>query len=138
MVTLQEEEVAPAPPAPAARPPAVRRVVRSFAAEDVIELVGSAASSVAIVTIGYYHLLDFSGLLGYLVCLYLTFLVVYGAVTAVNNPRPIVVDRLVATTLYLAAAVVSVALVSTLVYTFAKGWQALSHLNFYTHDMSGV
>ena len=89
-------------------------------------------------TIGYEHILDFSGTLGFLICLYLTFMVVYAVVLSVSTPRPIVVERLVTVTLWLAAAVVLFALGTTLVYTFLKGWGALVHTNFFTHDMSGV
>ena len=58
--------------------------------------------------------------------------------SASSNPRPIVVERLVAATLYLAAAIVVFALASTVIYTFGKGWHALVHADFLTHDMSGV
>ncbi len=89
-------------------------------------------------TIGYEHILDFSGTLGFLICLYLVFMVVYAVVLSISTPRPIAVERLVTVTLWLAAAVVLFALVTTLVYTFLKGWRALVHTNFFTHDMSGV
>jgi phosphate transport system permease protein len=109
-----------------------------FGTEDWLGLGGSVLSSFALVVIGYEHILDFSGLLGFLVCWYLVFMAVYGAVTAVAHPRTIVVDRLVAVSLYLAAGVVVLALGTTLVYTFVKGWMAVTHLSFLTHDMSGV
>ena len=122
-------------PAPTPRRP---RRVRALTAEEWLSLVGSALASLALVTIGYEHILDFSGTLGFLICLYLTFMVVYAVVLSVSTPRPIVVERLVTVTLWLAAAVVLFALGTTLVYTFLKGWGALVHTNFFTHDMSGV
>jgi len=96
------------------------------------------AGSFALVVVGYLHILDFSGTLGFLVCWYLTFVCVYALVLAATLPRAIVVERLVAATLYVATAVVLVALGSTIVYTLAQGWKALSHANFFTHDMAGV
>jgi phosphate transport system permease protein len=124
----------PAPPARKRTP----RKVRIFTAEDWVSLVGSVCSSFALVVIGYEHILDGSGTLGFLVTWYLAFMVVYGAVVSISNPRHIVVERLVASTLTLAATVVLVALGSTIVYTFAQGWRAFVHLNFFTHDMAGV
>jgi phosphate transport system permease protein len=124
----------PAPPRPK-RPP---RKIRVFTAQDWWSLFGSLASSFALVMVGYEHILDLSGLLGFLVCWYLVFLAVYATLVSISNPRPVVVERLVAATLYLAAAVVILALGSTVVYTFAKGWQAFDHLGFFTHDMAGV
>jgi phosphate transport system permease protein len=121
--------------------PTVRRTprrIRKFTAEDRFAAIGSLLASFALVYVGYLHILYFSGLLGFLVCWYLVYLVVYGVVVSVTNPRPIVVERLVTSTLYLASAVVVLALGSTVVYTFAKGWRAIVHLNFFTHDMAGV
>jgi phosphate transport system permease protein len=124
-------------PPPAPSKPVPRRV-RSFTTDDWLSLVGSLAASFALVAVGYLHLLDFSGTLGFAVCWYLVFLVLYGAVVAVSNPRHVVVERLVTVTLYLAAAVVLFALGSTIVYIFVQGWRALVHVNFFTHDMAGV
>jgi phosphate transport system permease protein len=122
-------------PAPKPRRP---RRLHALTGEEWLSLIGSALASVALVTIGYEHILDFSGTLGYLVCLYFTFMVVYAVVLSVSTPRPIVVERLVTVTLWLAAAIVIFALATTVVYTFLKGWRALVHANFFTHDMSGV
>ena len=122
-------------PRPAPRTP---RRIRRFTAEDRFAAIGSFLGSLALVYIGYLHILYFSGVLGFLVCWYVTFMVLYGVVVSVSNPRPIVVERLVTSTLYLASAVVVLALGSTVLYTFAKGWRALVHLNFFTRDMAGV
>ncbi|MFZ0248344.1 MAG: hypothetical protein WAL61_00245, partial [Acidimicrobiales bacterium] len=87
-------------------PPPVRRTprrIRRYTAEDRFAAVGSFLASFALVYVGYLHILYFSGLLGFLICWYVTFLVVYGVVVSVANPRPIVVERLVTSTLWLAA-----------------------------------
>jgi phosphate transport system permease protein len=123
------------PPAPAVpRPRRTRRLTR----QDVLALCCSLLASFALVEIGYEHILDFSGTLGFLLCWFVVFQAVYAIVLAVDNPRPIVVERLVTTTLWVVAGIVLFALGTTIVYVFAKGWQALVHLNFYTHDMAGV
>jgi phosphate transport system permease protein len=123
--------------APPARPRTPRRI-RSFTPEDRFAAVGSVLASLALVYVAYLHIFYFSGLLGFLLCWYVAYLVVYGVVVSLANPRPIVVERLVTSTLYLASAVVVLALGSTVVYIFAKGWRALVHVNFFTHDMAGV
>ncbi len=104
----------------------------------MVALVGSLVASLALVAVGYLHILDFSGLVGFLVCWYLTFMVVYTVVLSVTYPGFIVLERLVAATLYVASAIVLFALGTTVVYTFIQGWHALVHVNFYTHDMAGV
>jgi phosphate transport system permease protein len=139
---LAKSERGTPPARPARREPPVQpdrpRRVRALTSEDVIALVGSLLASFALVFIGYLHILDFSGLVGFLVCWYLTFMLVYTLVLAVNNPRFMVLERLVAATLYVASAIVLFALGTTVVYTFVQGWHALVHVNFYTHDMAGV
>ena len=116
----------------------VPRRVRSLTLDDHLAMLGSLASSFALVEIVYNHLLDTSGLLGFLICWYLAFVLVYGIVLRMSNPRPFVVERLVTATLYVAAAIVVFALGTTVVYTFGQGWHALVHAGFFTHDMSGV
>lgn len=136
MTTLES-----APPRRLSTPPGrkpVPRKLRSFTADDRMALVGSLLSSLALVTVGYEHLLDTSGVLGFLLCWFVAFLVIYGGVVAISNPRPFVVERLVTATLYAAATVVIVALGSTVLYTLIQGWHALVHLGFFTHDMSAV
>ena len=115
-----------------------RRRTRTLSRQDILALVCSLLASFALIEIGYEHILDFSGLLGFLVCWYLTFMAVYALVLSVANSRVIVVERLVTATLYVIAAIVLFALGTTVVYVFAKGWHALVHVNFFTHDMSGV
>ena len=73
-----------------------------------------------------------------IVCWYFVFLLVYGTVVAIANPRHIVTERLVAATLYLIAALVIFGLATTVIYTFARGLAGIRHLNFFTHDMAGV
>ena len=55
----------------APRPQRGPRRIRVFTAEDWWSLVGGLASAFALVVVGYLHILDFSGLLGFLVSWYL-------------------------------------------------------------------
>jgi phosphate transport system permease protein len=116
----------------------VPRTVRTFTADDWLSLIGSLLSSLALVTVVYEHILDGSGTVGFSVCWYFAFLLIYASVVAMSNPRQIVAERLVTAALYAAALLVVFALSTTVVYTFVKGSHALVHLNFFTHDMSGV
>ena len=47
-------------------------------------------------------------------------------------------DRLAASVVTGGALVVGTALVSTIVFVVIRGWEPLTHLNFFTHDMAGV
>jgi phosphate transport system permease protein len=134
---LAEAGGAAGPVAPVRKPRRIRRTP-AFSTDDWLSLGGALLASYALVYVGYDHLLDFSGLFGFGICWYLMFLLVYAGVVAAAHPRTIVVERLVSATLYLVAGVVIFALGSTVVYTFAKGWHAFVHVNFFTHDMAGV
>jgi len=114
------------------------RQLRAREIDDVASLVGSALGSLALVWVGYERVFALSGGLGFLICWYLGFLGLYAAVTALSHSRPLVIDRLMGAVVYGAAAVVGLALVTTIAFIFFKGWPALHHLNFYTQDMSGV
>ena len=114
------------------------RQIRRLVLDDWLSLGGAILGSLAVVDVVFEHVLDGSGTLGFLVCWYVGFLVLYAALVRMSNPRPIVVDRLVTTAAWGAAAVVVLALGTTVVYTFARGHQAFMHVNFFTRDMAGV
>lgn len=122
----------PGPSADRPRPVVVRTL------DDRLALWGSLAGSGAFVWVAYERLLPFSGTVGFILCWYVTFLVLYGAVSALSHPRPVVWDRLATAVVHGGAAVVLIAVFSTIIYTFAEGWHALVHLNFFTHDMAAV
>jgi phosphate transport system permease protein len=113
------------------------RQVRRLTVDDWLSLWGAVLGSLAVVDVVFEHILDGSGTLGFLVCWYLTFLVLYAALVAMSNPRPIVVDRLVTTAAWAAGLIVVFAISTTVVYTFIRGHAAFMHLNFFTKDMSG-
>jgi phosphate transport system permease protein len=120
------------------REPDRPRAVRARTADDRFAVAGCLAGSGALVWVAYERLLPFSGPLGFLLCWFTAFLAFYAAVTAMSHPRPVVWDRLVTAIVYGGAAVVGLAVVSTVAYTFFQGRHALVHLNFFTHDMAGV
>jgi phosphate transport system permease protein len=138
MTAITTEKPAGTAPRPAEPRHDRPRKLRVMTFDDWMSLVGSLLSSLALVEIVYEHLLDGSGTLGFLVVWYLTFLLIYGAVVRMSNPRIIVVERLVTVALWAAAGVVVFALGTTVVYTFLKGVHSLVHLNFFTKTMAGV
>ena len=115
-----------------------RRRVRATTLDDRLELAGSALSALCVIGLIYGHLLPLNGALGFLVLWYLAFVGIYAVVVSVSNPRPIVIDRLVTATLLIASVIVVAALASAVIYTFVKGWQALTNVRFLTHDMSAI
>jgi len=125
---------APRPDEPVDRP----RRITTRTVDDLASSIGSGLGAFALVWVLYERVLPLSGPLGFVICTYVAYLVIYAVVTAISNPRPVVVDRLVAAVVTGGAVVVAGALVTTLGFVFIKGWSALHHWNFYTQDMAGV
>jgi phosphate transport system permease protein len=126
--------VADDPDLPIDRPRSLK--VRTL--DDIASLLGAAAGSLAAVWILYERVFAFSGTLGFVISWYAAFLALYAGVSAMSNPTPVVVDRLMAALVAGGAAIIGVALVTTIGFVFVRGWPALSHLNFYVKDFGGI
>ncbi|GLZ43069.1 phosphate ABC transporter permease PstA [Actinokineospora sp. NBRC 105648] len=113
-----------------------RRVLRSRSPEDRAELVGSAVAGFALVWLAYQRLLPTSGLLGFLVCWYAAFLLVYVLVTLQRHGVVEVADRVAGVAVRTGAAMVGTTLVFVVGYTVARGLEAMSHSNFYTQELT--
>jgi phosphate transport system permease protein len=114
------------------------RRIRGLDLDGVASALGSALGSLGLVWVLFEQVLGWSGYPAFLLCWFVTFLGVYAAVSARGNPRPVVFSRLAGAVVGTAACLVGFALGTTVVYVFYKGWSAIRHLNFYTHDMAGV
>lgn len=129
----------PTPVAPAPVPtPDLPRALRSLTLDDRATLIGAFAGSLAATWVSYEYVLPFSGLTGFFVCWYLTFIAFYVGVTALTNPLTVVVDRLASSLVQGGALLTGLALFSAVFLTFARGYHALLHLNFITKSMGGV
>ena len=106
--------------------------------DDVMSVVGSMVGAFGLVWIVVGRMLPLQGVLGFVICWYAVFVAMYTVVTAMSHPKTVVLDRVMRSLITGGAAVVGIALVSTIVYVFWRGHPALFHVNFYTHDMYGV
>jgi phosphate transport system permease protein len=114
------------------------RPMRARTFDDYACLFGSAAGSLALTYVLFELVLPFDGTIGFFVSWYLVFLTMYISVTAMSNPRVVVVDRLASTVVAAGAALTGLALITAVAFPFVKGYHALFNMNFITHDMSGV
>jgi phosphate transport system permease protein len=129
-----EAPSAPMAPAGTASP----RRLAGRTADEKWSLWGSLVGALAFVAVLYDQVLPWTGKLGFVLVTWLVFLLIYIVVSACGNPRPIVVERVAAAVITSGAGIVLIALVSTAFHVLNRGWPALHHLNFYTHDMSGI
>jgi phosphate transport system permease protein len=114
------------------------RVVAAMTTDHKLTLAGSLIGSFALVWLLYTQILPFSGVIGFFICWYVVYLVMFACVTALAHSPPIVIDRLWSAVITGAAGLVGVALLSAVWYTVDKGWAAIHHLNFLVQSQAGV
>jgi phosphate transport system permease protein len=137
-IALQAAAPEPAPePVPELDFDKPRRPAKGHTTDRAL-LAGSGVASLAFTWLVFGKLLPLNGHVGFLVVWWLTFVAVYAGLSALTERRVDVVSRIVVTLITTGAAVLAVALTTTILFTFIHGLAALSHFNFYIHDMSGV
>ena len=126
----------PEPAAP--QPPTGTRRLSTVTAEDRFVEVGAWVAGFALAWIVNARLLPWTGVLPLVLSTVVAGLAVLAVATAMTEPRPVVVDRVVAALVHVAALTVAVALLSTVAFIVYRGAGALFHLSLLTQDMSGV
>ena len=115
--------------------PETRREASSRTVDDTVSLVGALVGGLALVWLLYLRLMPTSGTLGFLVSWYVAFLVLYTAVSMLRHGRTVVADRLATVIVVGGAGVVGFALLTVVLNTVIRGWDALTHWNFFTEDL---
>ncbi len=118
------------------RAPEVRRSTGTREAGDTVVLAGAAAAAVSLTTLLFTRIAPISGTLGFVVVSYLLFLGLYGLLLSMRDNGLAVRDRLASVVVHSLAITALLALVFIVVFTFWRGREALSHLNFFTTDMT--
>lgn len=118
--------------------PGPRRAASAATADDRLVVAGSVAAAVALAWVICFRLLPWGTPLGMTLTAGLLYLVLVTVATVVTAPGPMVADRLATGVITGGAAVVALALASTVVFTFASGWDAVWHVNMWIDDMTGI
>jgi phosphate transport system permease protein len=117
-------------------PAQTRRMTRQFTRHDLMTLFGAMASAMAVTMLLFGTLTPLEGQPGFFLVFFLVFLVIYTVLVSITENRPAVVDRVMTVLLAAAGVLAFIALASVIIFTFVKGWSALTKINFYTQDMS--
>jgi phosphate transport system permease protein len=123
-----------APPRPA--PDRIR--LRGVTADEMFPLLGAAAGAIALVWVLYERVLPFTGALGFWVCSYAVFLILYAAVTGMRSGRRAVTDRLASVAAASAGLFALTVVAGQIGYIVFRGWPAVRHLNFWTKTMQAT
>jgi len=116
----------------------VRVRTGTLRAADIYALVGAAVAAVCLTSILFTRLAPFDGTLGYVVIAYVLFVGTYALITSLDEPGPIVRDRVATVVVHSLAASLLAALAFLLLFTAYRGREALPNLNFYTQDLSSA
>ncbi len=119
----------------ATAPPEVRRSTAVRGERDVIVLVGALAAAVSLTAVLASRVITDTGPVGFAVIAYLLFLVLYAVLVSLSDNALTVRDRVASVVIHGLAGLTLMALIYVVVFTFARGWEALIHPNFYYQDM---
>ena len=110
---------------------------REFTTFDVWVLVGSLVSATCLNWLIFYRLTAGASAFGFFLGSYVTFLIIFAAVTTERVGRLVAADRVMTVVVVSAAAVVFIPLVLLIGYILVEGMKALRP-GFFFHDQQGV
>jgi phosphate transport system permease protein len=106
--------------------------------ELVTHVIGAALGALGLDWMVYERLIPMTGVIGFWLCWYAAFLMLFAAMSATTLDRVGVTDRLVGALVTTAGIIMVGCLVGIVVFTFVRGREALSHLNFYTQTTAYI
>jgi len=111
------------------------RIVRVSAA-GAATVTGAAAGALGLVWVIYERVLPFTGVLGFWLCWYVTFLLCYAAMARMQWGRRDVVNKVTTVAVAGAGALVLAVVIGTDLYTLVRGAAAVFHANFWYQSMA--
>ena len=113
----------------------VRRQVHGLRLRDLLTTASSTAAALAS-TAFLFTIAPLSGALTFVLVAYVLFIVFYGLITAIEDDREAIKDRIASVIVRSAAVVIFSTLVFIVVFTIGRGLKALPNWNFFSEDMS--
>mgnify|MGYP003334104380 CR=1 FL=1 len=123
---------------PDAPPPVPRRAVGRPDADELFARVGAWIAALGATWLVTQRFLPLSGVAWFVIVLLVAGIVMTALLSAMSTTFVEVRDRVAGVVVTAGAVLVGLALVSAVVFVFVRGWRPLTHLNFFTDDMSGV
>jgi len=114
----------------------VRRQTSGLRMIDLLSAGGAAVASVSLTALLFTQLAPVSGVIPFAVTAYLLFVAIYALLISFDENGPAVRDRIVLVIVHSLAFSVLATLAFIVIFTFARGAEALPYLNFFTEDMS--
>lgn len=118
--------------------PAIPRPLGTVTADERAQRLGTFVAATALAWVLCFRLMPWGTVVGFALTWLVSLLVLTAAVASLTGTSSEVRDRLASVVIHAGAALVGIALASTVLFVFWEGRSALGHLNFFTQDMSGV
>lgn len=135
---MTETTILPArDPATLADPPMMRSL-GGTSRGDVLTMLGAVVSAMCTSLLLFGRVAPLSGVVGFVVVTYLTFLVTYALLVWMEDDRPVVIDKVMSALLSSAAVLAGLALFSVVGFALWRGRVALTKTNLYWQDMSNA
>jgi phosphate transport system permease protein len=116
--------------------PEVRRSTSGRGLVDAAALIGAVGAALSLAALLTTRVIPSDNVGGFVVIAYLLFLAFYGVVVLLlEQDSRTVQDRLASVAMHSMAALTLIALSFVVAFTFWRGREALSHLNFFTQDL---
>jgi phosphate transport system permease protein len=112
-----------------------RRHVRAARLDDRFALLGAAAGALALAALLFGWIAPLSGVIGFVVVAFLAFVAIYALLTSITADGREVLDRVMTVVLASAGVILISALLFVVIFTMSRGWEALTHVNFFFQDM---
>ena len=116
--------------------PQTKRTLSGFSRRDALLIGGAFVSALSTTMLIFGRLTPLDGTFGFVAVAWVIFMVTYGALVALTDNRPAVVDKLMSVVMASAALLAGGALASVIGFVLYRGRKALFHANFYTDDLS--
>lgn len=112
-----------------------RRHARAARLDDRYAILGAAAGALAVAGLLFGWIAPLSGVVGFVVVAFLTFVAVYALLVSITSDLREVIDRVMTVVLISAGVILMSALLFVVIFTMLRGWQALTNVNFFFQDM---
>jgi phosphate transport system permease protein len=109
--------------------------IQRVSTEGVLTLLGAAGGALGLDWVLYERVLPFTGVLGYWVCWYVAFVILYTAMAALQWDRLAVRDKVVQVVLTTGGVLATAIVVDQVAYTLVRGYTAVKHPSFFTQSM---
>jgi len=113
-------------------------VIGKLSRHDLLMMGGAGLSAISTTMLLFGRLTPLSGTFGFVAVAFVLYIVIYAVIASVTESRPTVVDKVMNVLLTSSAVVALFALATVIIFTIARGWQALKQANFYTDDLSST